>query len=88
MKKVTNWENVSFTIASDYRKKILTNLENPKIPSNLSKELNINKAHISRALKELEGKNMIKCLTPDSNKGKLYIISGYGKSILKKIKKL
>lgn len=68
--------------------KILKNLENPKIPSKLSKELNINKAHISRALKELESRKIVKCLTPHSNKGKLYVISDYGRRILKETLRL
>ncbi len=88
MNKATKWNDVSFIISSEYRKKVLTALENPKIPSKLSKELNINKAHISRALKELESRKIVKCLTPDSNKGKLYVISNYGREILKEASKL
>ncbi|MFH1607978.1 MAG: ArsR family transcriptional regulator [archaeon] len=88
MKKVTKWEDVSFIISSDYRKKVLSNLENQRMPFSISKKLNINKTHISRALKELEGKKMLLCLTPNSNKGKLFVISEYGKKILEEIKKL
>jgi len=88
MNKATKWNDVSFIISSEYRRKVLAALENPKIPSKLSKELNINKAHISRALKELKSRKIVKCLTPDSNKGKLYIISNYGKEILKEVSRL
>lgn len=88
MNKVTKWEDVSFIISSEYRKKVLKNLESPKMPSKISKELNINKTHISKTLKELETKKMIKCLTPNSNKGKLYVIFNYGKDILNEISKL
>ncbi len=88
MNKVTKWEDVSFIISSGYRKKVLKNLENPKIPSRLSGEIGINKTHISKVLKELESKKMIKCLTPNSNKGKLFVISGYGKKILSEILKI
>lgn len=88
MNKTTKWENISYIISSEYRKKILKNLENPKIPSKLSKELNINKSHISRVLRELDSKKMIKCLSPNSHKGKLFIISNYGKVILNEILKL
>ena len=88
MEKVTKWEDVSFILASKCREDVLKMLENPKTPSGISKEIKINKTHISRALKELRDKKIIVCLTPNSNKGKLYIISGYGKKILKKIKEL
>jgi len=88
MNQATKWGDISFIISSEYRKKILKNLETPKIPSKISKEIDINKTHISKTLKELESKKMIKCLTPESNKGKIFVISNYGKEILKDALKL
>ena len=88
MKKVTKWEDVSFILSSSYRTKILKNLNVPKTPSKLSKELIINKTHISRGLSELEEKKMIKCLTPDVRKGKIYVISDYGKEVLESVGKI
>lgn len=88
MKEVINWEDVSFIISSSYRKKILEAINSPKTPSQLSKNLSINKTHISRALAELESKNLIECLTPNSSKGKLYLISNYGEKLLQRIKQL
>ncbi|PIR39933.1 MAG: transcriptional regulator [Candidatus Zambryskibacteria bacterium CG10_big_fil_rev_8_21_14_0_10_34_34] len=84
MKKVTKWEDVSFVISSSYREKVLNGLNVPKIPSKLSKEIGINKAHVSRALSELLNKKMIKCLTPEIKKGKIFLITDYGKTIIKK----
>ena len=88
MNDVIKWENISFIISSQYRKDVLRNLDKPKTPTQLSKELNINKTHISKTLKELESKNVVKCLTPNSNKGRLYIISNYGKETLREVLKL
>ena len=88
MNKVIKWEDVSYIISSNYRKSILQNLTNPTMPSKLSRELNINKTHISRGLNELEKKKMIECLTNKVNKGKLYMITDYGKEILKEVSKL
>jgi predicted transcriptional regulator len=82
MDNITKWKQVSFIISSQYRRKVLEILENPKMPSKISKELNIDKAHISKTLKELEKEKLIKCLTPNSMKGKLYAITNYGKDIL------
>ncbi len=82
MNKVTKWEDVSFIISSSYRLKVSKSLNTPKNPSKLSKELNINKTHISRALSELEKRKMIKCLTPEAKKGKIYQSTEYGKKIL------
>jgi predicted transcriptional regulator len=88
MDKEINWQDVSFIISSEYRKKVLEKLVFPQTPSKLSKEININIAHISRALTELESKKLVECLTPDSNKGKLYVITAYGKKILSKVSTL
>jgi predicted transcriptional regulator len=83
MQKEKKWDDVGYVIASSYRSKVLHDLETPKTPSHLSKNLNINKTHISRALSELEAKDLIECLTPKVKKGKLYVISSKGKRILK-----
>ena len=90
MNKATKWADISFVISSSYRKRVLESLENgnPKTPSKISKELNINKTHISKTLKELLSKKIIICLTPKMNKSKLYIISNYGKEVLKESLKL
>jgi predicted transcriptional regulator len=83
MQKGSDWNDVGYVIASSYRAKVLRDLETPKTPSHLSKNLNINKTHISRALAELEAKELVECLTPKVKKGKLYVISPRGKRILK-----
>jgi len=88
MKEVTNWEDISFVNSSSYRKRILEKLEKPKTPSTLSKELNLNKAHTSRALFELMERKLIICLTPESRKSKIYAITDYGKEILEKQRSL
>jgi predicted transcriptional regulator len=88
MKEATKWEDMGFVASSDYRKKVLTLLEIPKMPSSLSKELGINKTHISRTLNELSKKKIIECKNPDTAKGKIYVITAYGKNILKEISKL
>jgi predicted transcriptional regulator len=82
MEKV-NWDDMSFLISSSYREKVLKSIETPKTPSQISKELSINIAHISRALSELEDRKMVKCLTPTAIKGKLFVATEYGKIAIK-----
>ena len=88
MQRVIKWKDVSYVLSSSYRKKVLEGLYIPKTPSRLSKELGINKTHISRSLSELESKKMVKCLTPNVAKGRIYVITDYGKEILKEVNKL
>ena len=88
MNKETIWQDVSFIISSEYRKKVLEKVETPKMPSQISKDIDINIAHVSRALTELESKKLVVCLTPESNKGKIYSITEYGKRVLSRSKEI
>lgn len=83
MEKVTNWEDVGLITSSTYRKRVLERVQKPNMPSILSKELNLNKTHISRALKELLNKALIECKNPKTTKGRIYEITTYGKKVLK-----
>ena len=66
------WELISFIKGSSYRKKVLEALNKPKTPTELSRELKINRAHISRSLIDLCSKNLVICLTPKIKKTRLY----------------
>jgi len=80
------WEDVSFLIASSYRRKIaICLLDGPKTPSGVSKQTNIRIEHVTRAIRELEQKNLVKCLTSRSRRGRLYEITKLGKEALSKI---
>lgn len=54
-------------------------------PRELEKEAKIKISHISRALKELSELGLVKCLTPDTRRSKIYSITKLGKDILKKL---
>jgi predicted transcriptional regulator len=82
------WEDVSFLIASSYRKKIASCLlDGPKTPSAIAKQTNIRIEHVTRAIRELEERKLVKCLTPGSRRGRLYEITRLGKETLSKMPK-
>ena len=82
------WEDVSFLVASAYRRKIaLSLLDGPKTPSAISKQTGIRIEHVTRAIRELEERNLLRCLTPRSRRGRLYEITESGKETLNKIPK-
>ena len=83
-----SWKEVSFVIASKTRKSILVKLETPRTPTILAKDLKINLANVSRALTELENKNIIVCLTPGQKVGKIYSLTKKGIDVAAKIKKM
>jgi predicted transcriptional regulator len=82
------WEDVSYVIASKTRKAILLRLETPRTPTFLAKDLGINLANISRALTELESKDVVICLTPKQKVGKIYSLTKKGRDIVDQMKKM
>lgn len=78
-----DWNSVSFVMSGKLRIRILIELKNgQKTPSELAAILKIPRSHVSKTIKELEEKELIKCLTPDRRKMKFYTISSTGKEIL------
>ena len=79
------WNDISFIISSKYRKIVLESVKTHKTPTGISKELKIQRAHVSRALIELGKEKLVECLTPNKRKGRLYIITHKGREILKNL---
>jgi len=83
-----DWNLVSFVTSSRLRFKILIELnKSKKTPSELSRIIKSPISHISSTMKELEEKNLIKCLTPERRKNKFYEITEFGKELLEFISK-
>ena len=82
------WNDLSFVISSKYRKIVLENVRNHKTPTDISKELKIQRSHVSRALIELCEEKLVECLTPNKRKGRLYKITNKGLNLLKQINSL
>lgn len=66
--------------------KVLENLNKPKTPTQLSKDLKLHRASISRILLELEDKGFVKCLNPEDITARFYDITDKGKKLLKRYK--
>jgi predicted transcriptional regulator len=83
-----DWETISYVTSNKIRFSVLVSLKNKsKTPTAISKDINFPLTHTSTALKNLEEKKLVKCLTPSSRKNKFYSITEVGKEILKKISK-
>jgi len=83
---VDKWILAGKVNSSSYRSNVLIKLqESPKTPTQLSKILNIKISHISRALKELSDLGLIKSLTPELRKSKMYAITPLGKQIINQL---
>ncbi len=79
------WDKYSFVIRAKNRTKILRALSKIKTPTQLAEELGLNLSHTSRALRELEKKGLIECLTPDENVGRIYTRTELGEKIVEEI---
>jgi len=82
-----NWELYAFVISSGSRKKVLSELDTPKTPSEIAKSLKLKLPHVSRALSELCYKRLVKCLTPRSRMGKLFQRTEAGAEVIDYVKK-
>ncbi|MBW2976594.1 winged helix DNA-binding protein [Candidatus Woesearchaeota archaeon] len=78
--------NVAFIIGSRVRKGILGLIDSPKTAKMLGKELDRHINTISRALREMEKKNMVVCLNPKNDRNRFYRITKKGKDVLRKVK--
>ncbi|MEM3206815.1 MAG: ArsR family transcriptional regulator [Halobacteria archaeon] len=78
-----DWASVSFVRSSSYRTRVLGALAKPKAPAELSRELKIHIAHVSKTLGELEKRDLVECLTPAARKGRLYRRTEAGDRLLK-----
>ena len=81
-------DGFSYIKASPTRRKLILVLEdNVLMPSEISKIIKISPPHTSRALRDLEDKELIYCITPEKRVGKLFVLTDLGKEVLECVKK-
>jgi len=82
------YDLISFVSRGKVRKKVLSNLDKPLTPTQLSEKIKTHRSTTSRTLLELEEKGLVKCITPNENMGRFYEITKQGKKILGEIIKV
>ncbi len=83
-----DWELAGFVLRSKNRPDVLKLLELPQNPSQIAKKLKISLTHASKTVRELNSKNLIKCLNEKSNLGRIYALTKEGKEVLEYVKKV
>lgn len=77
---------IALVSRSEYREKILFDLKDKvRTPSKISKSTGIQASHISKYLKSLREADLIVCLNPEANQGRIYMITKLGKEVLEHI---
>lgn len=83
-----SWTEVSYILGSKTRKAVLGGLETPKTPTLLAQELHTSIPNISRALRELQSKGLVECLTPEARVGKIFVATKKGRTVLSRVKRM
>lgn len=82
------WDITAFIVRSSYRKKVFLELSKPQRPSQIAKALDLRLTHITRALRELKQRDLVKCLNPKETMGRYYQLTSKGENVLKEVKNL
>jgi predicted transcriptional regulator len=84
-----SWEEVGLIKASKIKQSILSLLlKQPKTPKDISLVLDKHLSQISRNLKDLENRGLVKCLNPKLKKGRFYLTTESGKELMEKLSSL
>jgi len=79
-----DYKKLSWLKASNYRQRVLNIMDDgPKTPKEISEETEYYLSHVSKTLSDLQEKNLVECLTPESKKGKLFRATDEGKKFIK-----
>lgn len=84
---MTKWDDISFVVRSKNRKKVLEALNQPKTPTQLARELNLNVGFVSNIIIELLSRKLVECLSPNEKRWRFYTRSKKGEMIKKEISK-
>ncbi len=76
------YDLVSFAGRGKVRRRVIKALVKPNSPTELAKQLDIERSTVSRAILELTEKGLVECLTPDERMGRYYRTTETGKKVV------
>ena len=81
-----NWGDYSFVMRSEHRKNVFLALSEPKTPTDLARELELNIGYMSNIIISLLDRKLIECLNPEEKRYRLYKRTKRGEELAKEIK--
>ena len=79
-----SWENAGILKASPSRQKILELLSKRSMtPKEIAQQSKLHLSQVSRGLREMEKRNMVRCMTPNLKRGRIYAVTEKGREALK-----
>ena len=79
---------LSFILRGERRKAILLCLDKPKIPKEIAEGCKVSIHNVSKSLKELVDKKLIKCENPKDKFYRFYSLTKKGKELVKELEKI
>jgi len=80
------FDSFDFVLSSETRFRILSFLSrSASTPTQLAKEVEKHLSHISRALRELESKELVVCSSPRNAKPRVYYLTPEGDRLLREV---
>jgi len=80
-KRGIDYKTLSFVLRGKRRKVVLLCLDKPKIPKQTAFECKLSTSNVARALKELVGRGLVKCINPKDRAFKFYESTKKGEKI-------
>lgn len=79
-------KGIEYVLSSDTRLRIVSALaKHSGTPTQLAKEVRKHLSHISRALHELETKELVSCATPAFSRPRVYQLTTHGDQVVSEI---
>jgi DNA-binding MarR family transcriptional regulator len=85
---MVDYSIISFILRANRRKKVFLCLEKPKIPKEIATECAVSIHNVSKSLKELSDKCLIKCENPKDKFYRFYSLTERGKKLKNRVKEL
>lgn len=74
---------LSLLARSKNRRIVLQQLSEARTPTEISKNVKLQRSSVSRTINELENDGLVRCLTPKERMGRLYQLTKLGKKLLR-----
>ena len=79
-------DKYGYVSSSPRRSSVVKTLhESPETPKKIAKKSDINMSHVSNILNELSEENIVICVNPDRNRGRVYRLTEVGSKIARKL---
>ncbi len=79
------WSEFSVVKRSKERFAVLRLLREPKTPTDVKRETRMHMSNVSRTIKGLAKRGLVRCLTPNEKRGRYYLATKKGREVLDKL---